>query len=107
MKLNRFRSLVSLQPDKRNGHKPPIVSQFWGDKSVVLRNSESGPGMIPKQKPEQPAKILPWWLDLHSVDPVTLKTVLPKIKCEIVEVQVEKKPDLDALVAAFNKRRSR
>ena len=105
MKLNRTRSLASLQPDKRNGHKPAIVTQFWGDKSVGLRNSTQGRGRCQKTDPEVPVKNLLWWQDLHPVDSVTLKPLLPKIKCEVMEEKVE--PDLDKLMAVFNGRRSR
>lgn len=102
MKINRTRSITSLQPNDRNGHKPSIVTGFWGDKSVGVRGTSCGPGRIPIT--EEAIK-LAWYENLHPVDEKTLKEVKPKMS---LPVKKEKpKADLFDLVAAFNKRRSR
>src|SRR5579864_4441583 len=100
MKINRTKTVTSLQPDTRNGHKPPITTQFWGDKSVAIKNTVSGKGRKPKPKPEEP-KTKMWWEDLHSVDECTLKAIIPKVK---YTPPAKKQKTLDDLVAAFQGR---
>lgn len=102
MKLNRTRSVTSLQPDVRNGHKPAVSTQFWGDKSVGMRGTFCGSGKVPIS--EEAVK-LAWYEDLHAVDEKTLKEVKPTMKLPVKKEK--KKADLFDLVAAFNKRRSR
>ena len=106
MKLNRTRSVTSLQPDERNGHKPAVVTQFWGNKAVALRGTSRGPGkrVVVDAVPE---KKLLWWEDLRPVDPVTLKEIKLVPPKKAVKPQSEKpKLTLDALVSAFQARRS-
>lgn len=106
MKLNRTRTVASLQPDVRNGHKPAVVTQFWGNKSVAVRSTESGPG---KKPPALPVikEILPWYhpANLHPIDEVTLKSVKPTVK--VTQPKSKSQISLDSLIANFQARRTK
>lgn len=104
-KLNRTRSVTSLQPDERNGHKPAVVTQFWGDKSVSLRGTTQGPGkrVVAIDDPLQ-GKM--WYQNIHAIDEKTLKEVKPMIKMKFTPKQ-KKQLTLDDLLVKFNERRSR
>jgi hypothetical protein len=87
MKLNRTRSLTSLQPLTRNGHNPSTVTGFWGDMSVGMRGSFTGNGKkIPIS--DEAKKIALWYENLHEIDPETLKEVKPTIQ---VPAKIKKK----------------
>lgn len=104
MKLNRTRSVTSLQPDKRNGHKPAVTTQFWGNRSVGIRGTERGRGK-PVKIDDLTKEQKPWWLNQIQYDDATLRNVVPKVK---TEPKPEKpKLTLDKLITAYTQRRSK
>jgi hypothetical protein len=102
-KLNRTRSVTSLQPNERNGHKPSIVTSFWGDKSVGMRGTHQGAGKkIELEAPK--TTILLWYENLKPIDPVSLKEVKPVTKAPVKPEK--KKADLFDLVKQFQQKRT-
>ena len=97
------RTVASLSPDTRNGHRPATTVQFWGDRSLAIRGTSKGPG----KKLEYPVENVKkdWWVDQIKVDPVTLKTAQPVAKQKNWTPPKDRTVTLDSLIAKFNGRR--
>lgn len=102
MKINRTRRVDSLQPDTRNGHKPAVTVQFWGDMSLSARGTTKGPGK--KLEAQKIEPITEWWKDLHAVDAATLKDAKPMIQWSPPQ---KKRPTLGDLISKFTNGRNR
>ena len=103
-KLMCSRTVTSLSPDTRNGHKPSITVQFWGDRSLAMRGTSRGPGKKLEYEPIEVKK--DWWVEQIKVDPVTLKAAKPKAKKVNWTPKKDKTITLDTLIAKFEGRRT-
>ena len=104
-KIMASRTVTSLSPDTRNGHRPSLTVQFWGDRSLGIRGSRKGPGK-PREWEEQP-KDSAWYKNLIQIDAATLKPVKPKAKKKNWTPPKDKTVTLDSLIAKFEQRRSK
>lgn len=104
MKLMTMRTVASLSPDERNGHKPAVVAQFWGDRSRGQRGTSKGPGKKLEYAPIEVKK--DWWVNQIAIDPVTLKAALPKAKPTNWTPPKDRTISLDQLIGKFQKERN-
>jgi len=102
-KLMCSRTVTSLSPDTRNGHRPSLTVQFWGDKSLGIRGTAKGPGK--KLEYEEPQRDSAWYKNLIQIDAVTLKTAKPKTKKTNWTPPKDRTVTFDSLIAKFEERR--
>lgn len=104
-KLMCSRTVTSLSPDTRNGHRPSLTVQFWGDRSLAMRGTSRGPGK--KRTFEDTEVPKDWWVNQILIDPATLKTAIPKAKKVNWTPPKNRTVTLDSLITKFNGRRSK
>jgi len=103
-KLMCSRTVTSLSPDTRNGHRPSLTVQFWGDKSLGIRGTSRGPGK--KLEYEGPQRDPAWYKNLIAIDEVTLKAAKPVAKKTNWTPKMDKTVTFDQLISKFQKERN-
>lgn len=80
----------------------PLQYNFWGDRSLSIRNSTTGKGRKPKVE-DISKDSKPWYDEVIPIDEASLKNFKPKIKHVFA---TKPKKTLDDLVKVFQQRRN-